>query len=117
MRERGRIGPSPRSLHRVDDQTPALQALAGSGLAYDVVRTVPARSVEESAGTCFPRSPTRPAGRVLTFARSLHLPFVTMWRVKSRRIEMVGGTGQYLHSTATLAASAIELLKARRSGL
>jgi len=33
----------------VDVQTPALQALAGSGLAYDVVRTVPARSVEESA--------------------------------------------------------------------
>jgi len=33
----------------VDVQTPALRALAGSGLAYDVVRTTPARSVEESA--------------------------------------------------------------------
>ena len=33
----------------MDVQTPALRALAGSGLAYDVVRTTPARSVEESA--------------------------------------------------------------------
>jgi len=33
----------------VDVQTPALVALAGTGLAYDVVRTTPARSVEESA--------------------------------------------------------------------
>jgi Cys-tRNA(Pro)/Cys-tRNA(Cys) deacylase len=33
----------------VNDDTPALHALAGSGLDYRVVRTEPARSVEESA--------------------------------------------------------------------
>ncbi len=33
----------------MDVQTPALVALAGTGLAYDVVRTTRARSVEESA--------------------------------------------------------------------
>jgi Cys-tRNA(Pro)/Cys-tRNA(Cys) deacylase len=32
-----------------DDDTPALRALAGSDLAYDVVRTEPPSSVEESA--------------------------------------------------------------------
>jgi Cys-tRNA(Pro)/Cys-tRNA(Cys) deacylase len=34
----------------VDDDTPALRALEGSGLAYEVVRTQRARSAEESAG-------------------------------------------------------------------
>lgn len=33
----------------VDADTPALRALKGSGIAFDVVRTVPARSAEESA--------------------------------------------------------------------
>jgi Cys-tRNA(Pro) deacylase len=34
----------------VDDDTPALRALRGSDLAYEVVRTERARSAEESAG-------------------------------------------------------------------
>jgi hypothetical protein len=33
----------------MDADTPALRALRDSGLAYRVVRTVPARSAEESA--------------------------------------------------------------------
>jgi Cys-tRNA(Pro)/Cys-tRNA(Cys) deacylase len=36
-------------LAAVDADTPALRALKGSGIAFDVVRTVPARSAEESA--------------------------------------------------------------------
>ena len=31
------------------DSTPAIDALAGSGVVFEVVRTVPARSPEESA--------------------------------------------------------------------
>jgi Cys-tRNA(Pro)/Cys-tRNA(Cys) deacylase len=33
----------------VDDETPAIRALAGTDLRHEVVRTVPANSVEESA--------------------------------------------------------------------
>src|SRR2546428_1307370 len=49
------------------------------------------RSVEETAGTCFPTSPTRLAARVLTFACSLHLAFVTRRRVRSGRGEFWSG--------------------------
>src|SRR4029450_425497 len=38
------------TLAHVDDDTPALRALGGSNLAFDVVRTQRARSAEESAG-------------------------------------------------------------------
>jgi len=47
LRVRGRL--RLRALSRVDPGTPALLALAGSDLAYEVVRTTPARSAEESA--------------------------------------------------------------------
>src|SRR5439155_16890693 len=49
------------------------------------------RSVEETAGTCFPTSPARLAERVLTFACSLHLAFVTRRRVRSGRREFWSG--------------------------